>query len=94
MATTDKNTNRLEGAGGTFTINDALEHTLNFDTIQVDVKCKFDTLEINGVDVINDFIADNSSFTEPTIITCPYAKYSFTKIKLSTDGGQVTVTKI
>lgn len=92
MATTDLNTNRLDGAGGTFTINNTTEYTVDFDTIQVDVKCKFTTLEINGVDVIADYIADNTAFTEPTIITCRYGKYPFTKIKIS--NGQVTIGKV
>jgi len=91
MATSDLNTNRIDGAFGTITINDTTEYTVNFDVIQVDNDCKFTTLEINGVSVINDYVADNTAATKPTVITCPYGKYPFSKIKLSE--GQVTISK-
>ena len=82
------NTDRLEGAGGTFTINDTGVYDIDFNSIQVLEDTVFATLELAGVDNLAASIAVPASAVKACIKTCPYGKH-WTRIELTSGSVEV-----
>jgi hypothetical protein len=90
MAIQDVNSSRLDASFGTATINDTTEVTVNFDAIQINEATVINKLEINGVDVLANYVSTPATALQPQTITCPVGKHSFSKIKLTS--GSVTIS--
>jgi len=82
------NTDRMEGAGGTFTINDTSVHTIDFNSIQVNEDTVFAVLELNTVNDLANSISTPANAVKPTVKTCKYGKH-WTKVQLTSGSIEI-----
>ncbi len=82
----------VQGANGTYTINDAVAHVVNCIGIQVDADTVFSHIKIDGIDsdVKNTYVANSVGTVMKTLIT-PEDGHYFSSVQLVS--GQVTLIK-
>jgi hypothetical protein len=80
---------KMAGNNGTFVINNTDEILIKCKAIFIAEDTIFSKITINGVDVKNQYIADNSIAVKAGIMITPKGGYSFSSVQLTY--GQVSL---